>query len=437
MKKLNKIVILLALVVLVFACVKLEVNSLVTIRGSEILFKNSKPISLDKVVAYTFHVDTAEWDVKNYDDALLGVITSRADGSTRNYDQIQELDSKSDFPLDINNSPQMIVVCSQIKTMYAYRGIDIPDNLDNMILDATFQSFLPDTTYFEKGWNYVLDDCLVTIEVQEVIKENEEPTPMTELIAHSFAADIKQWRIKNYAGALNGVIATYTEGSTQYYSQVQEINESKLLFNFKQSPQMVVVCSKDQFAYAYKEVIIPQKEGNKTLIDAMTLNDVTFQTWKTNITESKDGWNYVYDEYSVTIGAQEILTDGVKDTTSLTEAIAYSFAVDTTKWKVKNYADALQGILTFNSNDDSTQLYNQVREINDSEFEFNFKQSPQMVIVCSKTKPMYAYRGVVIAGDEDVITPNVTFQTWKTNTTFEEKGWNYVYEEKTDENVPE
>lgn len=163
------IVILLAALSAV-ACTKVRVDCQYSVTPYTLAASGGTSEAATDVVALSFGLDTAEWTIANYADAVEGNATSRLTGQKESFDQQELLNTDGQFVFNFTSKPQMIVVYSTALPMYAWRGSNVENNLDKMNVSLTFQTWLTETSVTLKGWTY----CYETMPITPV-----EPDPGT------------------------------------------------------------------------------------------------------------------------------------------------------------------------------------------------------------------------------------------------------------------
>lgn len=94
--------------------------------------------------AYAYYVDTTEWAIRSYEDALAGRITNKATGEVREQPDVWgELNTSDEYQLSliINQKISMLVILNPEMQLYAYRKYQLPENLPRV-----------DTKLYMAGW---------------------------------------------------------------------------------------------------------------------------------------------------------------------------------------------------------------------------------------------------------------------------------------------
>lgn len=107
---------------------------------------------------YAFYVDTTQWTVKSYEDALARRITNKTTGKTQTEpDAIGEFYADDEYQVTIRleSEMSMIVVVNPTLKLFAYRNYKLPINLpavDTKLYMASWRQSHP-----MSGWRIVND----------------------------------------------------------------------------------------------------------------------------------------------------------------------------------------------------------------------------------------------------------------------------------------
>lgn len=105
------------------------------------------------VETYAYYVDTTEWAVLSYDDALAGRITNKTTGEVRTQPDVWgTFDSAAEFQttLHLEQPISMLVVVDPELRLYAYRKYELPENLDQVLTRLTLSSWR--ASHAASGW---------------------------------------------------------------------------------------------------------------------------------------------------------------------------------------------------------------------------------------------------------------------------------------------
>ena len=109
--------------------------------------------------------------------------------------------------------------------------------------------------------------------------------------------------------------------------------------------------------------------------------------------------------------------------------IGYAYYADTARWAVTSYDNAVAGILT--SKYDGAPRQPDVVAEQDSIGRIvfpNLKKSPLIMILCDRQDSIYAWRQSEIMENLPQVIVKMTFQPWRTDTTYLYAKWNMVNE---------
>ncbi len=127
---------------------------------------------------YAFYVDTTEWTVKSYEDALARRITNKTTGKTQTEpDAIGEFYADDEYQVTIRleSEMSMIVVVNPTLKLFAYRNYKLPINLpavDTKLYMASWRQ-----SHSVAGWRVVNDFYAPpTEEPTPPADDEEEPT---------------------------------------------------------------------------------------------------------------------------------------------------------------------------------------------------------------------------------------------------------------------
>ena len=128
---------------------------------------------------YAFYVDTTQWTVKSYEDALARRITNKTTGKTQTEpDAIGEFYADDEYQVTIRleSEMSMIVVVNPTLKLFAYRNYKLPINLpavDTKLYMASWRQ-----SHSVAGWRVVNNFYEPpTEEPTPPADDDEEPTP--------------------------------------------------------------------------------------------------------------------------------------------------------------------------------------------------------------------------------------------------------------------
>ena len=123
-----------------------------------------------EIESYAFYVDTTEWRVASYEDALNRTITNKTTGEQLSVpDVLGEFNSSKEYSMSmvLQQEISMIVVVNPELKLYAYRSYELPVNLESVLTKLYMCSWR--RTYSSSGW----------VVVNQFYVEPPEETPET------------------------------------------------------------------------------------------------------------------------------------------------------------------------------------------------------------------------------------------------------------------
>ena len=106
-----------------------------------------------EIESYAFYVDTTEWRVASYEDALNRTITNKTTGEQLSVpDVLGEFNSSKEYSMSmvLQQEISMIVVVNPELKLYAYRSYELPVNLESVLTKLYMCSWR--RTYTSSGW---------------------------------------------------------------------------------------------------------------------------------------------------------------------------------------------------------------------------------------------------------------------------------------------
>ena len=105
------------------------------------------------VETYAFSVDTTEWSVLSYDDAVAGRITNKTTGEVLSTPDVAgTFDAQLPYPVSmrLEQPISMLVVVNPTLRLYAYRKYELPENLPSVDTKLYMASWR--ATHSSSGW---------------------------------------------------------------------------------------------------------------------------------------------------------------------------------------------------------------------------------------------------------------------------------------------
>ena len=158
-RSLRYIVCLLAVVPMLQGCFKDVVEYTdYRIAAYEQTESNGEFLRSTDLETYAFYVDTTEWTVKSYEDALARRITNKTTGKTLTEpDAIGEFYADEEYQVTIRLEAEtsMLVCVNPTLKLYAYRKYQLPINLPTVDTKLYMASWRP--SHPMSGWRVVND----------------------------------------------------------------------------------------------------------------------------------------------------------------------------------------------------------------------------------------------------------------------------------------
>ncbi|MEG1621986.1 MAG: hypothetical protein RR330_01290 [Alistipes sp.] len=223
---------------------------------------------LEQAVCYAFQqVDTAQWGVASYADALAGVLTAkyitgtRADGVKGTLLTTPGLETWLSMPV---SAPfvMMVAVDTQNK-LYGYTQVALAENLTPLVVDVVFYPWKDAPSYKVGNWwmfnkSYVVPDhssILLHPTVQQTAED--QATDLSGAVAFAYPdADPAEWSPASYEDALVGLLTQKGSGQTRQdgikgRTLTGEGRQAWLGLQVKTSTAMVLVVDTKNKHYGY------------------------------------------------------------------------------------------------------------------------------------------------------------------------------------------
>ncbi|MDE6374606.1 MAG: hypothetical protein K2L09_02500 [Alistipes sp.] len=250
--------------------------------------------------AFVYDADTASWTVASYEDALAGIITSKADPSVRESTPLavsEPYGSDGWIRLPLDREWQMIVVVDPLDRLYAYTQQQIGENLPQLTVSVVFQPWKTGTSYKNGNWYFRNDfyvdpsrvECFVEARAQEVEEGAAEALQSPKIYA--YGVDTASWYIASYDDAVNGVITSRSSGQTRTspdFPAYAVPDSESYSMEVTSSPIMLVVVDRTHRMYAYTEADVDLAGASPTF-------SVLFRPWLEQWISIEEGWRIVDD----------------------------------------------------------------------------------------------------------------------------------------------
>lgn len=256
-------------------------------------------------------------------------------------------------------------------------------------------------------------------------------TPDAKLYA--FAADTAQWSVASYQDALDGVITSRTNPSKKISETVavgepyqREETEGWLQMPLELRTQLILAVDTQNQLYA-----ITQFETTENL--PFTYVTLIFKPYKEGFTYKEGNWIFFNDNYEppkkldcTVVPKLQTEENGLQTDPPSANTMAYSFAADTTLWRIASYEDAAGGTITLKS-DPKTQRENPTYAFYENGiYRMTVSNTPLMVVVVDKEHRRYAYSKQEVDLDGASPSFSIVFRLWRKEYLYVEDGWRVV-----------
>lgn len=256
---------------------------------------------LEGVVAYAFDADTTEWGVASYDDALAGIITSKANAAERidtplaTAEPYEHEELTDRIWMSLPARPLMLLAVDTQHRLYAYTQQTFVENLGSLYVSLIFKPWRETTAYQEK-WSFYNPffvpapklDCFIRTAAQRTEEEPEET--IASVKAYAFAADTTEWRIASYDDAVSGILTSKLDPDltrdTPEFNAYQTDDDDLYRFVADRPELMIVVIDRTHRRYAYVQQEV-DLEGESPRYE------VIFRLWQPGWINEENGWRIV------------------------------------------------------------------------------------------------------------------------------------------------
>ena len=261
------------------------------------------PEVIPDATAFVYAVDTAAWYVASYDDALAGILTSKADPAVRETAPravSEPYGADGWIRLNLDREQQMVVVVDPLDRLYAYTQQQIGENLPQLTVSLLFQPWKSGSSYKNGSWTFRNDfyaeplrlDCFVDARVQPTEGGDSEAAASPKIYA--YGADTAAWYIASYDDAVDGVITSKTSGQRRTTPDfpAYPLPDSELYgLEATSSPLMLVVVDRTHRMYAYTKAEVDLAGDSPTFA-------LLFRPWQQLWIVEEEGWCFVSDRYA-------------------------------------------------------------------------------------------------------------------------------------------
>ena len=261
----------------------------------------SPAVPLEGVVAYSFEVDTLEWGVASYDDALAGIITYKTDPSqrltepaawavpyepdadeaaaeagaaaipaaegdeTEAGDPAESVSTLHWLQMPVGSRPRMVVAVDPGSRLYGYTMQQPVLNMQRIYVSVVFQPWKEGNAYKVGNWSFYNDFYLPPVVLKTFLapawqaEADAEETAFTssQIKAYAFLADTTDWRVASYDDAVAGKIVRKEgdeERTTPNFQAYYEGDSGRFGMEVTGTPLMAVVVDRLNRLYAYTKL---------------------------------------------------------------------------------------------------------------------------------------------------------------------------------------
>ena len=268
---------------------------------------------LEGVVAYAYEVDTLDWGIASYADAVAGIITHKNDPDRRltepddiatPYDGTAAADGSEGntvgwLQLPLGRRARMVVAVDRTDSIYGYTMQQPQLNLPRLYVSLIFQPWKEGFSYKVGNWSffnefYVPPTILKTYYAPAWQAEEggeEQAFASTQVKAYAFLADTADWYIPSYDDAVAGRIVRKEgteELTTPNFTAYYESDSGLYGMEVTAVPLMAVVVDRVNRIYAYTK-FEPDLEGEPPTWP------VVFRPWRSEPKYKEGDWQMVND----------------------------------------------------------------------------------------------------------------------------------------------
>lgn len=262
--------------------------------------------------AFAYQVDTAEWTVASYADALSGVVTRKDDPSQRMTSPSsiavpsEEGGDGNWLQMPLSRESQMVVVVDPASRLYAYTQQKLAQNLSRTYVSILFKIWKEGLSYQDGKWSFyneffqpkVTLPCYVVPQAQ--YEEAGELGQIALAKAYAYAADTTEWYIASYQDAVSGVITSKRDNTVRRdnptFPAYKESDKNSYKMDVSGTPDapltlMVVAVDQSDGMYAYTKTEVDLAGDSRTF-------DIVFRPWFETWIAEENGWTVVDEHFA-------------------------------------------------------------------------------------------------------------------------------------------
>ena len=272
---------------------------------------------LEGVQAFAYEVDTVEWTIASYDDALQGIITRKGNPNEQLTSPVAVATPSTHesaqgwVEMPLKSPSQMVVVVDTEHQLYAYTQQHLEVNVPTLYVSLLFKVWKEGNSYAEGGtntkWSFYNafyrppTTRVLNFALQVEGAAGEEPTPLSSSkgITYAYMADTTQWRLASYDDARLGVITSKSNPTEQraaphfkgYYQSEAGLYEMSLKSSEESLQLMLVAVDTEHKLYAYTQQTVAM------VGDPITYT-LLFQPWQEQWTQRVEEWVFVDESHA-------------------------------------------------------------------------------------------------------------------------------------------
>ena len=270
------------------------------------------------VQLYTYEVDTLNWEVASYEDAVKGILTSKHNPeeqltqpagvgepytySTTPDDGSSPYESIGWMQMPISKHQQMVVAVDTQHRIFGYTAQESVINIPFYYVTVVFTPYKEAKQWKSGKWQFRNDYYAPPLKLKAYVdpkyeaEQGGQPTAFenSEVKVYAYAADTLDWCVKSFEDAAAGRITLKRDESEKRdQPNFQAYKEQNGLFGMtiNSSPVMIVVVDRAHKIYAYTK-------QEPDLAGECPTWDVLIQAWGEQWIWAANGWTLVNEAFS-------------------------------------------------------------------------------------------------------------------------------------------
>lgn len=259
-------------------------------------------LPLQGAQAFAYLVDTTQWTVASYDDALQGVLSRKENPSDRMTTPAAIATTYTEagdgewLQMPLSKESQMVVLVDTEARIYAYTQQILAENLSHTYVSVLFKRWKEGNSYQDGKWSFynefyvppVFVACVVNPLVQ--YEEGGELADVPQAKVYAYAADTTEWYIASYDDASRGVITSKRDPSIQRdtpnFPAYKQTDTNDYKMEVSEPVLMLVAVDQSDRLYAYTKKEVDLQGEPQTF-------PIAFRPWIEAWITDEDGWQVV------------------------------------------------------------------------------------------------------------------------------------------------